>query len=595
MSAKISYNGPTRVRANELFIATFRIVMDQALRPGAKCVLAVRHVCDFGDAQIDDPRAENYISVATSRGDASWELGPANDWARHPWNRGIELELTSGEVVAGETLTIALGGAVGEGPGFRAQSFAESPFRFRLGIDALGDGRWEVLPEDACPSLEVVGNSPVALRVIVPRATARAGQAAVCLKPEDAYGNVAGEAIGEVGLLLDDSLPLGSVSLVAGRASRAEFTLPADGRWHRITAASDDGAYFARSNPFGPSPAEGFNLYFGDLHIMSGHCCGTGSAASQYAYAREAAGLDFASVTSLDAQVTEEDWAEIRDATRRAHVPGSFVTFLGYEWGGGSDVGGDHCVHFLGDEGRLVRSGSGGDPQWNEAAREGGRARDLAETIEELRDRRVMLVPHCGGRRCNLDFFDPAVMSMLEIHSCHRTFEDAALDAIERGIRCGFIAGSDDHRGAPGDTRPTARDRFFSSRGGLVATWAEELTRESLWEAFSARRVYATNGPRIVLTTRVGETLMGGEVRAPIGTPLEFSSWACLDGFLGRVEVMKDGVPVRTFPGEGNQVREFSGECGLTVEASPHAYYVRVFQADGGRAWSSPIWVGPPA
>ena len=407
MSPKISYEGPTRLRANELFTATLRIVIDQLLRPGAKVVLAVRHVSDFGRPQMNDPRAENFISVVTSRGDSAWRLGRANDMGRHPWNRGIELELVSGKVLSAETLMVTLGGAAPGSPGYRAQSFAETLFRFRLGIDAGGNGHWDVLPEDACPSVAVVGNQPVALRAVIPRATSSAEQITLSLKPEDVYGNVAGDAAGHVALLLDDSTPLGRVSLVAERASSTLFASPKDGHWHRVTVASDDGAYFAQSNPFGPSPVEGLNLYFGDLHVMSGHCCGTGSAALQYTYAREAAGLDFAAVTSLDLQMTDGDWAEIRKATREAHVPGRFVTFLGYEWGGSSDRGGDHCVYFADDEGRLVRSGSVGDPEWNDAANAARRNLNLSETIEEFSDSCVMLVPHCGGRRCNLDFLTP--------------------------------------------------------------------------------------------------------------------------------------------------------------------------------------------
>ena len=70
---------------------------------------------------------------------------------------------------------------------------------------------------------------------------------------------------------------------------------------------------------------------------------------------------------------------------------------------------------------------------------------------------------------------------MLEIHSCHRNYEEVAQEALDRGLKVGFVGGSDDHRGALGDSHTTARDRFFSSHSGLIAAYAEELTRESLW------------------------------------------------------------------------------------------------------------------
>ncbi len=61
---------------------------------------------------------------------------------------------------------------------------------------------------------------------------------------------------------------------------------------------------FERSNPFGPSPLDAYNLYWEEIPSQSGVCDGTNSPNGLYYHAR-------------------------------AHVPGEFVTFLGYEWSGG--------------------------------------------------------------------------------------------------------------------------------------------------------------------------------------------------------------------------------------------------------------------
>lgn len=588
MPPTISYDGPSELSANQLFSAVFRFTADRPLRPGARVLIAVRHVSDFGDPQTDDPRAENYVSIIGPRDDITWKLGPLNDWPRIPWNRGIDLHLVSGEILPGETLIITVGDTSQGSPGYRAQSFVESQFRFRLGIDALGDGRWTILPQAECPVVQIVGNRPTTLRVVVPQATSRDEHAVAIVKAEDAYGNIAGESPGEVTLLLDDSVPIGRTYM---NPAEVCVKLPRDDKWHTITAVSDDGTFFARSNPFGPSPLARLNLYFGDLHVMSGHCCGTGSAQEQYKYAREVSGLDFAAVTSFDCLMADQDWEEIQQATRKANDPGRFVTFLAYEWGGSSDIGGDHCIYFPGDEGRLVRSGSCEDSPWNPAAGAIGGPPNLADAIRLLCELRPMVIPHCGGRQANLDFFDSDVMPMLEIHSTHRTFENMGFEAIRRGIKCGFIANSDDHRGTPGDGRPTARERYFSTPGGLTAVYAEKLTRESLWEAFFARRVYATNGERIVLATSIGDAFMGEEVSAPSGTTLRFSLRLRSDGFLDRVELMKEDQCIYVFTGQWNLTHEFAEEWEIEVEPGAHAYWVRVFQTDGGRAWSSPIWV----
>jgi len=268
------------------------------------------------------------------------------------------------------------------------------------------------------------------------------------------------------------------------------------------------------------------------------------------------------------------------------------VTFLGYEWSGGHDRGGDNNVYFLGDDGPLLYNGPVfSHAAWEPARNEITRTRDLREVIAELRGLDAMIVPHCGGRRCNFDFYDAKLMPLFEIHSCHRNYEHVAFEAIRRGLRLGFIGGSDDHRGAIGDSHPAARERFFSAHNGLVAVYARELTREALWEAFFARRAYATNGPRIILDFRINDVRMGQELRIQAGEELhvEFDLW--LDGMLDRAELVRATETIGRFSGAGNQVTQFHGEQFEPAAAGATAYYLRVVQTDGGAAWSSPIWV----
>ena len=182
-------------------------------------------------------------------------------------------------------------------------------------------------------------------------------------------------------------------------------------------------------------------------------------------------------------------------------------------------------------------------------------------------------------------------MPLFEIHSCHRNYEHIAFEAIRRGLRFGFIGGSDDHRGAIGDSHPAARDTCFSCHNGLAAVYAAELTRSSLWEAFFARRVYATNGPRIVLDFRINDVMMGGELRSKTGEELHIQFWARLDGMMDRVELVRGTETIQQFRGPRQQVFEFSGEHTESAREGATAYYIRVIQADGGMAWASPIWV----
>ena len=164
----------------------------------------------------------------------------------------------------------------------------------------------------------------------------------------------------------------------------------------------------------------------------------------------------------------------------------------------------------------------------------------------------------------------------------------SARSALAKGLRLGFVGGTDNHRGHPGSSMDTMGGINFRLRpvGGLTAVLASECTRESLWEALFARRTYATTGQHVLLDFAVNGACMGSTIE-PAAT---FSIMVAVIGTdeIARVDIIRDGQEVHSATGDGTA-------CEYTWRDRPPElpcfYYVRVIQRDGNAAWSSPVWI----
>ena len=353
----------------------------------------------------------------------------------------------------------------------------------------------------------------------------------------------------------------------------------------------------SHSVPLIDSPAmdnvfEGMNLYWGDLHTHSNHSCDCARTVRMemmpgelMRFARDRAGLDFFGVTDHHVPGDERgcliqahQWRRLIDDVQDHHRPDDFVVFPGFEM---TCPRGDTIVLFKGEPGYEIIDQDFGD------------IRDVWRIIEGVD---YMSIPHfhTAGARLPEGVWwahpEPEHEPALEVFSDHGSYErEDVLESgraerkpfrydrcgayfLSQGYRYGFVAHSDDHKGHVGVN-------------GLTAIFAETLDRESVFEAYRARRTYATSNARIRLIFTVNGQLMGSVI------PNEGRNNVHIDvageGPLKKVDLFRNGELFRRFTPAG-----LTFEADVTVEEDePSNWYVRVTQLDNHIAISSPVWL----
>ena len=109
--------------------------------------------------------------------------------------------------------------------------------------------------------------------------------------------------------------------------------------------------------------------------------------------------------------------------------------------------------------------------------------------------------------------------------------------------------------------------------------------------ALRARQVYATNGPRIWLSVALDGAPMGSRVAAKSGNGAhELEIEVVGSGPIERVDLIRGGAGESAVESREVAMELEWSERGAIPGLAPGEYfYVRVVQADGGAAWSSPI------
>ncbi|MHC4875901.1 MAG: DUF3604 domain-containing protein [Planctomycetota bacterium] len=442
--------------------------------------IVMRYATDAGLPQFDDPQAANYTTATASNGARLQLRYDVKDF-RRPWGRTLHVKVLQGYLREGETITLTIGDTSSGSLGWRMQTFVEDTFELKTLVDRYATYVYEELPKS--PTFRIVAGEPVRLVAMAPSQARPGRKVSVRWKLEDAWGNP------------------------VGRPRRLTHPGFAEAGVQRITVTDEATGLSAETNPVRVC-SDARTRFWADLHGQSEETVGTNSIDSYFRFARDQAFVDACGHQGNDFQITDSFWLTINRTTAEFNQPGRFVTFPGWEWSGNTGLGGDRNVFFR-EEGGVIHRSSRALVEPDESVDEcAPSVEDLFQKMEtQQSERDVMLVPHVGGRYADLARHSTELESVVEVHSAWGTFEWMLEDAFTRGYRIGIVANSDGHKGRPGASYPGAST--FGSYGGLTAILSDSLDRESVWEAYQQRHVYATTGARILIDTDIAGATMG--------------------------------------------------------------------------------------
>lgn len=492
--------------------------------------------------QTSDRTADNYVSAEYEPGELLPSQTPATvqglavrfDQKGHerPFQKAIIIDIVDGYLNPGDKIVVRIGDTRFGARGTRVQTFVEEDFRMRTYIDPVGTSRFAPIKPDL--SFNIRSGDVVKLKLITPRVVGSGVDFPVHIHTEDVWGNatinqpglqakikIASEGDGST--LVDTQVLLNPDGWTYSSTS---ISLKAEGEHLVIVTLVDANGTAIRTYKDKISVNRHLSVprpLYADLHVHSDDTVGTNSTTYNFSYAQKIAGLDIIGYTANDFNITKDRWEKTLDIIRSTNIPGEVVIFPGTEWCGNSAAGGDHNVVFLDDlskpiEFPLDRNGNVARSfEWNEHGpselQPGAWPLDEVYATYAHSPETHLLIPHVGGRRCNLAWHHPELERLLEIGSAWGHFEWLLQDAVRRGWKMGVCANSDEHRGRCGGGVPGTA--VFGTKGGLTGVLAPSLEREAVARALRARHTFATTGERLVGLASIGSegAIQGDDVR----------------------------------------------------------------------------------
>jgi hypothetical protein len=522
------------------------------------------------------------------------------------------------ELPAGANITICMGSLKEKERkthGNMAQLTLQRRKQFLLYVDPAGKGNFQ--DPETFP-LDIKGNELFAIKVLTPSIAVKNRRFDVILRFEDEYGNLTNNTPEDTLIELTHENLRENLKWKLFVPETGFIALPNlyfnEPGVYTIELRNVRTKEVFKSSPIKCFMKEAKQYFWGLLHGESERFDSTESIESCLRHFRDEKSLNFFATSPFESQeeTPNDVWKLVSQNVEEFNEDERFGVLLGMQWVGEPKTeGARHFLFSKGDKAILRKKEA--------------RSSSLKKIYKLFSPKELLSCPIFSmgkGLEYNFEDWNSDFERIAEIYNAwgcsetpgtsraitgpgkraiNETQEGALLKALMANKRFGFVAGGLDDRGLFADFFDNDQEQYSP---GLTAIVSDNLSRGALFEALYNRHCYATTGERIILGLEIAGKGMGSELNAQEKPGLHvnrhISGYAAGTDILETVELIRNGKAIMTYTPKSHFI-DFTYDDMTPLSdivlrqkdgSTPFVfYYLRITQADGHMAWSSPIWV----
>ena len=324
------------------------IVGSFGIDEGGSLRICFKSASDMGKLQFEDASKDNYFSVITPEGSKFKNSIIAGI---RPWRYVINIKILERPLYKNEIVTIILGDVNYGSNGWRMQTNSEKNYKIIFQVDPLSTGKFINHKEKLYWSIKSCIGVKLILQIqssIIYNYTDKFSLQLICL---DKWGNPSNFDLDKYEFKLID-IDNSTVKTIYPKSIKKRvkriiffFKIIDPGKYEIIFEEKKLG--HAISNPF--IVRKNLNYlnqhYWADLHGQTSETSGgSGNFYDYFEFAKKYAYLDVVSHQGNDFQLDDISWKKLKIITKKYNTNHEFITLLGYEWSGTTELGGDHNI-----------------------------------------------------------------------------------------------------------------------------------------------------------------------------------------------------------------------------------------------------------